>query len=169
LPAFAKITTLWWLLFCTGKPPKNKRTAKGFFYMFTKKGFLIFTVFMLMGMLIVACGGEDSPPESAVLTFVGDDSLQFSPTSAMVSPNQTVDVTVENAGTLEHNWILVAGNTEPTEVVESNAIGGANSGLIPGGESLTFSFTAPPAGTYQYVCIVPGHAAAGMVGTLTVQ
>jgi uncharacterized cupredoxin-like copper-binding protein len=25
------------------------------------------------------------------------------------------------------------------------------------------------AGTYQYLCTVPGHAAAGMVGTLTLK
>jgi rusticyanin len=33
----------------------------------------------------------------------------------------------------------------------------------------TLSFTATAAGTYQYLCPVPGHAQEGMVGTLTVQ
>jgi uncharacterized cupredoxin-like copper-binding protein len=150
------------------KLPSN---FKRIFLTMTKKGMLIFSVFMLMGMLIVACGGDSSStvPEPTQLTFVGDDSLAFSPTSATATANQKVEVTVENEGTLEHNWILVDRSIEPTEVEESDAIGGANSGLVAGGDSLTFSFTAPPAGTYQYVCIVEGHAAAGMVGTLTVQ
>jgi plastocyanin len=30
------------------------------------------------------------------------------------------------------------------------------------------SFDAPP-GTYRFVCAIPGHEAAGMVGTLTVR
>lgn len=39
---------------------------------------------------------------------------------------------------------------------------------IAPGESVEVTINAP-AGTYQYYCNVPGHAAAGQVGTLTVQ
>jgi uncharacterized cupredoxin-like copper-binding protein len=44
----------------------------------------------------------------------------------------------------------------------------AHSGVLPAGDTNTFTFTAPAAGTYQYVCTVAGHAPAGMVGTFTV-
>jgi plastocyanin len=36
------------------------------------------------------------------------------------------------------------------------------------GESKTLSLTLKP-GTYKFYCTVPGHRAAGMEGTLTVQ
>jgi nitrite reductase (NO-forming) len=44
----------------------------------------------------------------------------------------------------------------------------AHSGVLPAGDSNTFTFTAPAAGTYQIVCTVPGHALGGMVGDFTV-
>ncbi len=37
-----------------------------------------------------------------------------------------------------------------------------------GMHTATLSFTANPAGTYQYLCAVPGHAQKGMVGTFVV-
>jgi uncharacterized cupredoxin-like copper-binding protein len=40
---------------------------------------------------------------------------------------------------------------------------------IAPGESTTETFTAPSEpGDYAFLCVVPGHAEAGMVGTLTV-
>ncbi len=41
-------------------------------------------------------------------------------------------------------------------------------GLPPGGNA-TFSFTASTAGTYWYVCGMPGHASSGMYGKFLVQ
>ncbi len=36
------------------------------------------------------------------------------------------------------------------------------------GETKTMEIPAPPAGDYMYICTVPGHFAAGMYGTMTV-
>jgi azurin len=44
-----------------------------------------------------------------------------------------------------------------------------SSKLLGPGESDTVTFTAPAAGTYDYICTFPGHALAGMHGTLTVK
>ena len=79
-----------------------------------------------------------------------------------------VTVLFNNTGALEHNWELVAGDADPLTVTPEDTINGATSGVIAGGTTATFSFTAPAPGTYQYVCTVPGHAAGGMVGTFTV-
>ena len=38
-----------------------------------------------------------------------------------------------------------------------------------GGEQETVTFTAPAAGTYTFLCTVPGHYDTGMSGTLTVR
>ena len=37
------------------------------------------------------------------------------------------------------------------------------------GTTETGTFTAPAAGDYQIICMVPGHFSAGMEGTLTVE
>jgi nitrite reductase (NO-forming) len=133
----------------------------------TRKHFLVFVVFMLIGVGIVACGG-DSAPEEVDLAFEGLDTLRFVPDSASVPANTQINVTLTNAGSLEHDWVLVSPGIDLATADASDAIGGANSGVVPGGETRTFGFTSPPAGTYQFICIVPGHALAGMVGTFTV-
>ncbi len=48
------------------------------------------------------------------------------------------------------------------------------SGVIAGGKPITSSnetvqVPATPAGTYPYICTVPGHYQAGMKGTMTIQ
>ncbi len=46
----------------------------------------------------------------------------------------------------------------------------ANTALVGGGETTDITFKAPDkAGAYTYLCSFPGHFAAGMKGTLTVQ
>ena len=68
----------------------------------------------------------------------------------------------------EHARALRAVGADVVEVRLPQQLEGLDGLVIPGGESATFTFTAPAAGTYQYVCTVPGHAPAGMVGTFTV-
>jgi len=60
----------------------------------------------------------------------------------------------------------------PGEVMGDPAFAGAETpdahmGTMPG-DSATFTFTASTAGTYYYICHVPGHAAAGMYGKFVV-
>lgn len=136
------------------------------------KRLIFLSALTVLAMALVACGGGDGDgaPETATLAFEGNDELRFVPASASVPAGSTVDVTLTNTGALEHTWVLVTADVDVNAAdVEAQAIGGASSGIVPGGESTIFSFEAPAVGTYQYVCTVPGHAAAGMVGTLTVQ
>jgi plastocyanin len=128
------------------------------------KRLAILLVLALVALFVVACGGggESSGPEAATLDFTGYDEFRYDPTSATVASGAQVTVNFENAGVLEHNWMLASNTIDPAEASEDDALGGAISGLIPGGATNTFTFTAPPAGTYQILCTVPGHAAAGM-------
>lgn len=124
----------------------------------------------LLGLLILglaACGGDEA--ETVSLSFEGTDQFEFTPAAATVPAGSEVTVTFTNEGALEHSWALIPNSVDPTEATEADAFAGADSGTVAGGESTTFTFTAPDEpGTYQFVCIVPGHAAGGMVGTLTV-
>ena len=135
------------------------------------KRWAILPAVALVALFVAACGGgaESSGPEPITLDFTGYDEFRYEPASATVAAGTEVTVNFENAGILEHNWLLAANTVAPAEVSEDDVIGSATSGVIPGGSTKTFTFTAPPAGTYQVLCTVPGHAAAGMVAEFIVE
>ena len=121
-------------------------------------------------LLMAACGGgapAEETVETVTLDVIGDDSFNFEPANYTVPAGAEVTVNFENVGTLEHSWVLVSERVEPTEATAEDALAGASSGTIAGGESTTFTFAAPPAGEYTVVCTIPGHAAGGMVTSLT--
>ena len=73
--------------------------------------------------------------------------------SAKSVPHGTVTFNVKNAGTgLTHDF----------------SINGKKTPVLSPGKSATLTVTFSKAGSYPYSCTVPGHAAAGMKGTLKV-
>ncbi|MCI0395026.1 MAG: plastocyanin/azurin family copper-binding protein [Chloroflexi bacterium] len=137
------------------------------------KRLTLLTLLLVAALLLAACGGGgdggNGGAEAVSLTFEGNDSLQFNPATASAAAGAEVTVTLNNSGALEHSWVLVPDTADVVTVTEADAVAGATTGVVAGGQSGTVTFTAPAAGTYKYVCAVPGHAAGGMVGTLTVQ
>lgn len=141
------------------------------------KKFVLFALLGLLTFAMAACGGGGDAPAAGgdtpaggptTLTIKGED-IAFDVTELTANANNEITVNFENVGTLEHNWVLVAPGTDVLTATEADAIAGADAGILQGGESVTFSFAAPPPGVYDYVCTVEGHAAAGMVGKLTVR
>lgn len=90
---------------------------------------------------------------SAALSFTAGD-LFFDPKEATIVANTDVQVTVQNNGALAHDWVVQDQN-QGTE-------------LLNPGDGVTINVNLP-AGNYTFICTVPGHAEAGMTGTLTVQ
>jgi azurin len=95
-----------------------------------------------------------------------------------------VSLTFKNGSSAQkHNWVLVKGGDDvAAKVDEAGATAGEAKGYIPtdpnilanvklldGGASGTATFTAPPPGTYTFLCTFPGHYAAGMKGVFTSQ
>jgi len=121
-----------------------------------------------IALMLAACGGgEPEAPPPVSLTVEAADSFEYLPTMLAVPAGAQVTLTLKNTGGLDHNFVLVSESTDPLSVTEADALGGVNAGTVAGGSEKTFTFTAPTAGTYKYVCTVPGHAAGGMVGTFT--
>jgi uncharacterized cupredoxin-like copper-binding protein len=130
-----------------------------------KKFTVVTIVLAAMALLLAACGGDSGP---TALSFEGSDTFQFTPSSASVTSGGEVEVTLNNTGALEHSWTLVNAGVDVATVTDADAIDGATTGTVAAGGTGNVTFTAPAAGSYQFVCTVAGHAAAGMVGTLTV-
>jgi plastocyanin len=134
------------------------------------KRFTLFITLLLAGLLLAACGGaEPAGPTPVTIDVAGYDEFRFEPASITVEAGAEVTINFQNAGALEHNWLLVSQAVDAASATEADALAGANTGIIGAGESTSITFTAPPAGTYTMVCTVPGHAVGGMVGTFTSQ
>jgi Cu-Zn family superoxide dismutase len=78
----------------------------------------------------------------------------FDPKEITIPANTDVTIIIPNEGAALHDF-----------VVEELGI---DAGNIPPGETVEVVINAP-AGEYEYFCSVPGHKAAGMLGTLVVE
>jgi len=112
------------------------------------------------------------------------DELAFSPSDLSAPANVQISLTFHNVSTyFDHNWILVDSDAAVDLVLKDAAKAGEGKGFLPqdlthvithtpvvsSGESATVTFAAPPPGVYPFFCAFPGHALAGMRGTLTIK
>lgn len=120
----------------------------------SRRTMILFAAVVLVASALAACGGGaggggGTAPLNVTVTAT---EFKFDPAIINASPGQTINLTVKNAGYVQHTWVLAAANVNLT---------------IDPGKSVTQTFTAPAtAGTYQYVCNLPGH---NMVGQLIVK
>ena len=115
----------------------------------------------IIGLVLAACSGGTGGAGGGVSLTVEMGDLYFKPNTLTVKPGQTLQITLDNRGSLEHNFVLYDADGK-TVLFEKDA--------VQPGQKVNVSLKAPEKpGTYQYVCTVPGHKEGGMVGTLTVQ
>lgn len=88
---------------------------------------------------------------------VQGSEFSFEPAELTVEAGRPVTVTYENVGQVQHDWVLLG--PDGSELAHAHA---------KPGETATAEFTLEP-GTYEVVCTVPGHADAGMRGTVTAE
>jgi azurin len=128
-----------------------------------------------------------TPARSVRTVSIGTNGgeRQFDLATLEIAAGEDIALTFNNgAKTTLHNWLLIGG--DDYAAIEVNKAGeqvGQAAGYIPddariiartfglvkGGQSQTVTFTAPPAGTYVYLCSFPGHFEEGMHGVLTVK
>lgn len=103
-----------------------------------------------------AAGGDATEMPGMTGTMVSMvDAMAFDPDTLTVAAGEEVEIMLANDGAIPHNMSI-----DDAGVDED----------LDGGESTTFTFTAPDApGEYEIYCNVPGHREAGMVATLVVQ
>ena len=107
----------------------------------------------------------------ALRSATGGDALKFDLDTLTAKAGSRVMVTFDNASSVsEHNWLLVQPGTSDSVAVAGIAAGAENSYVPPGDERVLayiplldpettgeVQFVAPAAGTYEFVCTVPGH------------
>ena len=136
--------------------------------------FSLIAIFSAMVLVLAACGGsddaaadDDEGPSGSVSTTldVTMTDFAFAPDSLVVAAGQEITLNLENTGGVEHNFVIMSTPIENESEYDEADVHFQQS--LQGGESGTFAFTAPAAGTYQVICSISGHFTAGMVGELT--
>ena len=99
-------------------------------------------------------GGEAAAAGDGTAVSISAIDISFDPKELTIAADTDVTVTVTNNGVLQHDWVVI-----------DQGIGSAT---LNGGD-VEDVIVNLPAGEYTFHCSVPGHAEAGMVGTLIVQ
>ena len=129
-------------------------------------------VLMLAGAACSSSGSSGGASDSIDVTL---DSFSFDGTSWEVHADEEISITMENVATIDHEWVILkpgvtigseADLPEAEEELLANFVYWEEE--VAGGDTKTFTFTAPPVGEYQVICAIPGHFEAGMEGTLSV-
>jgi plastocyanin len=147
---------------------------------------LLLALSLVSALVLTACGGGSAPAgggEGGKLAIEADgENLAYKPAALTAKAGAPVVITFKNTSTAQqHNLVVANGGDDVATKVDEAAIaaGGpdylptgadvlAGSKMLQPGGSADISFTAPAAGSYVFLCTYPGHAAAGMKGTLTV-
>ncbi|NIA25400.1 MAG: hypothetical protein GWP04_07495 [Gammaproteobacteria bacterium] len=101
--------------------------------------------------------GEDSSGAGAILgateVAVVASEFRFDPPAITVRSGEAVNLTLVNEGALLHDLTIPALGVRV---------------VVGPGRLSTIGLTNLPGGEYEILCSVPGHAEAGMIGTLEV-
>ena len=104
-------------------------------------------------------GGADAAitagPGVQQITVTVGNRMSFDPSTIDVHAGQPVQLTLQNNGTIAHDFALTDGVAQPVTIT------------APAGQTATALFTIAAPGTYTFECSIPGHASAGMRGTVT--
>jgi plastocyanin len=138
-------------------------------------------------LVLSACGGGGGGGgggEGGAITIAPDgEALAYKPATAKAKAGQPVTIKFTNSSTAQqHNLVVVNGGEDVASAVNDAATSAGAPDYLPtgpevlaGGPMLApggnkdITFTAPAAGEYLFICTYPGHYAAGMKGTLTVE
>ena len=145
----------------------------------------IYAVTLILSLMIFACGGETETvvtEEGNVISKLGvimnEWDVKPSPNYKMGKhlPPGDIEVTLTNAGQLEHNmYVLNQSSFDDFAILDDGSadISGLEVLLeistVQPGQSGTGKITDLPAGTYAFICNIPGHYSSGTVGKFIVR
>jgi uncharacterized cupredoxin-like copper-binding protein len=115
---------------------------------------------------IPAFAGKSSTKATTIKVSVNKTKEFAFTLSPKVAPHGTITFVISNGGNLPHDFELC---TKAVPSATATVCAGKKTpALISPGQVAKLTVTVSKAGTYEYLCTVPGHAAAGMKGLLKV-
>ena len=117
---------------------------------------------------VLPAGAKQGAARATIVTVTAGKPSEFGfKLSKKTFPHGTVTFKVTDAGALPHDFKICSSPKGSTKA--NTCVGKATPLLSPGVATVkTLVFTFKTKGTYEYLCTVSGHAAAGMKGVVTV-
>lgn len=157
------------------------------------KNLILGIAVVIASFLFAACAGGKS--NSGEFNITVDNTFMFDPSALIVTAGQEITITFTNEASVEHTFNILNASANLDQLLDGDnheddaddhEDGDDDHGddeeeelhsqvllemhEVKPGESSTKTFTAPSEpGVYVIFCSLPGHADAGMVGTLTVE
>lgn len=117
------------------------------------------------GVLLPAAVGADQKTTTVNVIAGKPSEFRFTLSTKTV-PHGTVTFRLTNGGAIPHDLKICA---SPKGGLANACTGKGTKLIVPSpSQSTTLTYTFKRKGTYEYLCTVPGHAAAGMKGDLKV-
>jgi uncharacterized cupredoxin-like copper-binding protein len=116
-----------------------------------------------LALLLPALAGAASKATIVTVTTGKPTEFNFA-LSKKTFKHGAVTFKVKNGGALPHDFKICASAKGGSK----NSCTGKATKLLQPGSSTTLTYTFKTKGTYEYLCTVVGHAAAGMKGDLKV-
>jgi Cu+-exporting ATPase len=116
--------------------------------------------------------GVNMQPVSRTIYIETTDALRFVPNQLDVRAGETIAFEIRNAGAVPHEFFI--GTSAEQQAHEAEMANGSqmmdepNGVDVPAGTTARLVYTFDQPGMLEYGCHVPGHYAAGMRGTITV-
>ena len=112
----------------------------------------------LVALLALTSCGEAIPADTGpAIEIGGTDTMRFEPETITVKAGQPVLIAFKNKGVIVHDYI------------SSGAEKNIRLANVLGGRTAQGIFQASKPGTYEVLCVQPGHREAGMVGKIVVE
>ena len=137
-------------------------------------------------LLTLALAGT-ATAQPRTVELVANDAMKFSASTIEAKAGETLRIVVRSTGqmpkiAMAHNFVLLQPGTDPASFANEGAMHRGSDFIPPGlagrvitktpmagaGETVEVTLTVPGPGSYPFVCTFPGHAVAGMSGTLVV-
>lgn len=112
-------------------------------------------------------GGTAAPTGPSTELTVEASEFAFDPADVTIVADTDVPVTLDNVGAVEHSWTVLEAGTTITSESEFDQSLAVTELLANAGSSAEGSVNLA-AGTYQVICVIPGHFSAGMEGSIEV-
>ena len=121
-------------------------------------------VIALVAALPALAGTSSTKATSIKVAITKTKEFAFA-LSPKTAAHGAITFTITNGGNLPHDFQLCS---KPSSSPSATSCTGKKTALISPGASAKLTVSVLKAGTYQYLCTVPGHAAAGMKGLFKV-
>jgi uncharacterized cupredoxin-like copper-binding protein len=116
-------------------------------------------------LVLVAVPTAEARTAATVTVTAGKPSEFGFKLSTKTFAHGAVTFNVTNAGAIPHTFKFC---TTPAKTAANTCSAGKGTPMLTPGQKATVKVTIGKAGTYEYLCTVPGHAAGGMKGLLKV-